>query len=69
MIRPVLLALAAVVLAGPGCASDRPWKVSPGDEQRFRASTRACEILTDDPDGFEKCMRRRGWRREYPLGL
>jgi hypothetical protein len=43
--------------------------VKSGEERRFGQSRKACEMLTDAPEGFEKCMKRRGWRREYPFGL
>jgi hypothetical protein len=64
--RPVALAL---VLALGACSSDRPWKVSPERERRFLEAEKACRQLTDDEKAFEKCMKRRGFRREYPGGL
>jgi len=62
------LALAAA-LALAACAGPRPWKVTPEKERRFRQSVEACELLTDDPGAFETCMKRRGWRHEWPFGL
>ena len=58
------------LLLSLGCQSTaRPWKVAPEKERQFGESRKACEMLTDDPEGFEKCMNRRGWRREYPGGF
>ena len=60
----------AVLLALVACQStSRPWKVDLEDERRFGQAREACEVLTDDAEGFEKCMRRRGFRREYPGGF
>jgi hypothetical protein len=61
-------ALAALAFAA-ACASDRPWKVDPEEQRHFDQSREACETLTDDPAAFEKCMERRGWRRERVFGL
>lgn len=58
-----------LVAAAGGCSSDRPWKVPPEKERRFLQAEQACRKLTDDADAFEKCMKRRGFRREYPGGL
>ncbi len=61
----------SILVAGlvVGCASDRPWKVNASDERRYGESVEACRALTDDAAGFVKCMKRRGWRREYPGGF
>ena len=63
---PLSFAVLALALA---CSSSRPWKVTPENERRFGQATDACMKLTDTPDGFEKCMKRRGFRREYPFGF
>ena len=40
------------------------------DQARFEETTRICRLLTDDkagelaPERFEKCMKRRGWKRQ-----
>jgi len=40
------------------------------DEARFQETTRICRLLTDDragelvPERFDKCMKRRGWKRQ-----
>ncbi|MBW2234920.1 MAG: hypothetical protein JRG85_05910, partial [Deltaproteobacteria bacterium] len=47
----------------------RPWKVAPKDERRFYQAQKACEQLTDTPKQYESCLKRRGFRRQYPLGL
>jgi hypothetical protein len=60
--------LAALALAA-ACASDRPWKVDPEEQRHFDQSRAACETLTDEPAAFDRCMERRGWRREWILGL
>lgn len=68
--RPVALGLLLVLVIGSACQSrSRPWKVKPENERRYGETREACEILTDDDDALEKCMRRRGWRREYPGGF
>ena len=65
-----LLAVAPLVALAVACASEpRPWKVKPKDERRFYQAERACEKLTDDARQYENCMKRRGFRREYPFGL
>ena len=71
MRRLAALVVCALALGGPasGCSSDRPWKVPPERERRFLQAEKACKQLTDDAAGFEKCMKRRGFRREYPGGL
>jgi hypothetical protein len=63
--------LAWVALVGLGCAgSQAPWDVGPMDEARFQETTRICRLLTDDragelvPESFDKCMKRRGWKRQ-----
>jgi hypothetical protein len=44
--------------------------VAKGEEARFEETVRVCRLLTDDdagelaPERFEKCMKRRGWRRQ-----
>jgi hypothetical protein len=52
-----------------GCSSGRPWKVPPERERRFLEAEKACKKLTDDTPAFEKCLKRRGFRREYPGGF
>ena len=43
------------------------------DQARFEETTRICRLLTDDkagelaPERFEKCMKRRGWKRQNLL--
>jgi hypothetical protein len=61
--------LLLLALCGAGCASERPWKVAPDEQRHFDQSREACEQLTDEPAGFERCMQRRGWRREWVFGL
>ena len=58
-------------LVGVSCAgSQAPWSVKAEDQRRFQETTRVCRLLTDDrggelaPEKFEKCMKRRGWRRQ-----
>ena len=40
------------------------------EQARFQETTRVCRLLTDDsagelvPERFEKCMKRRGWKRQ-----
>jgi hypothetical protein len=69
-VRPLALVLLLLLVIGSACQSRaRPWKVKSENERRYGDTREACEILTDDDDGFEKCMRRRGWRREYPGGF
>jgi hypothetical protein len=53
------------------CAGSQvPWDVAAEDQDRFREASRICRLLTDDsagelvPERFEKCMKRRGWRRQ-----
>jgi hypothetical protein len=65
---------ASVLLVGPGCAgSQAPWDVDAMDQARFEETTRICRLLTDDksgelaPERFEKCMKRRGWKRQNLL--
>jgi hypothetical protein len=62
---------ASVLLVGLGCAgSQAPWDVDATDQARFEETTRICRLLTDDgagelaPERFEKCMKRRGWKRQ-----
>ena len=62
---------AATVLVGVSCAgSQAPWDVDARDQARFEETTRICRVLTDDsagelvPESFEKCMTRRGWKRQ-----
>jgi hypothetical protein len=43
--------------------------VAPKDERRFYQAQQACEQLTDTPEQYESCIERRGFRRQYPLGL
>ncbi len=71
MIRHVLVLALAFSLAGlaVGCSTNRPWKVPPERERRFLDAEKACQKLTDDATAFEKCMKRRGFRREYPGGF
>jgi hypothetical protein len=66
--------VASAVLFTVSCAgSQAPWDVAPKDQGRFQEVTRVCRLLTDDsagelmPDRFEKCMKRRGWKRQGPL--
>jgi hypothetical protein len=61
-------------LVGASCAgSQTPWSVKAADQARFEQTTRVCRLLTDDsggelaPEKFEKCMKRRGWRRQNLL--
>jgi hypothetical protein len=61
--------LVAIPLLAVGCASERPWKVDPEQQRHFDQSQDACQKLTDEPAGFERCMKRRGWRREWIFGL
>lgn len=68
MLRAASIVLALGLLA-PGCASQRPWKVPPQRERRFQEAEQACRKLTDDAHAFDKCMKRRGFRREYPGGF
>ena len=64
------VAVAALLALGLGCASQpRPWKVAPKDERRFYQAQKACDQLTDTPEQYERCLKRRGFRREYPFGL
>jgi hypothetical protein len=63
--------LTSLALLGPGCAgSQAPWDVGPLDQARFQESSRVCRLLTDDrggelnPERFEVCMKRRGWKRQ-----
>jgi hypothetical protein len=67
--RARILLLAGALAAATGCAGDRAWKVAPEAQHRFDQSRDACEKLTDEPDAFDKCLRRRGWRRERAFGL
>ena len=65
-----LLAVAPLMGLMLACASQpRPWKVAPKDERRFHQAQQACEQLTDTPQQYESCLKRRGFRRQYPLGL
>jgi len=65
-----LLAVALLLGLVLACASQpRPWKVAPKDERRFYQAQKACEQLTDTPEQYESCLKRRDFRREYPLGL
>ena len=66
--------VASIVLVGIGCAgSQAPWDVDAQDQIRFEETTRICRLLTDekagelDPERFEKCMKRRGWKRQCLL--
>jgi hypothetical protein len=59
------------VLVSVGCAgSQAPWDVDARDQARFEETSRICRLLTDDsagelvPESFEKCMTRRGWKRQ-----
>ncbi len=66
--RPLVFGLVSAVLLA--CASEpRPWKVTPSNERLYHQSHDACTKLTDDPDAYEKCMERRGLRREWIFGL
>jgi hypothetical protein len=63
--------VASAVLLGPSCGGRQaPWDVATGDQARFEETVRVCRLLTDDdagelaPERFEKCMKRRGWRRQ-----
>lgn len=67
--RPAALLVLSLWGFAFGCSSDRPWKVPPERERRFLEAEKACEKLTDDAAAFEKCMKRRGFRREYPGGF
>ena len=65
------VSVASVVLVCLGCAgSQAPWDVDPMEQARFQETTRVCRLLTDDsagelvPEHFEKCMKRRGWKRQ-----
>ena len=66
----VVLVASAVLLTVSCAGSQAPWDVDPNDQRRFREATRVCRLLTDDgagelmPDRFEKCMKRRGWKRQ-----
>jgi hypothetical protein len=69
--RFATVSVVGVLLFGPGCAgSDAPWDVSPKNYARFQETTRVCRMLTDEsggelaPERFEKCMKRRGWKRQ-----
>ena len=65
-----LLAVAPLLGLALACASQpRPWKVAPKDERCLYQAQKACEQLTDTPAQYESCLKRRGFRREYPLGL
>jgi hypothetical protein len=65
-----LIAIAPLLGLFLACASSpRPWKVAPKDERRFYQAQKACEQLTDTPEQYESCIERRGFRRQYPLGL
>jgi hypothetical protein len=63
--------VAGAVLVSVSCAgSQAPWDVAAEDQGRFREASRNCRLLTDDsagelvPDRFDKCMKRRGWKRQ-----
>ena len=63
--------IGSAVLVTASCAgSQTPWSVKAEDQARFEETTRVCRMLTDDssgelaPEKFEKCMKRRGWRRQ-----
>jgi hypothetical protein len=65
------VSVASVLLVALGCAgSQAPWDVAARDQARFEETTRICRLLTDDgagelvPERFEKCMKRRGWKRQ-----
>ena len=69
--RVATVSVASVLLVGLGCAGSRaPWDVDARDQARFEETTRICRLLTDDgagelaPERFEKCMKRRGWKRQ-----
>lgn len=63
LLRPVLACAFAALLAG--CASDTAaWVVPSGSQERFERAKEACEMLTDGPEAFDRCLKRRGWRRE-----
>lgn len=65
--------LAAVLFASSCAGSQAPWDVAAGDEARFQETSRICRLLTDDsagelvPERFDKCMARRGWKRQGPI--
>jgi hypothetical protein len=65
------VSVASVLLVWLGCAgSEAPWDVGALEQGRFEETTRICRLLTDDgagelvPERFEKCMKRRGWKRQ-----
>lgn len=65
------IAIAWIALFGAACAGGQaPWDVAEADRARFQETTRICRLLTDDrggelvPDRFERCMKRRGWKRQ-----
>jgi hypothetical protein len=66
--------LLATALCVASCAGGQaPWDVDTGEEARFQETFRICRLLTDDsagelvPERFDKCMARRGWKRQGPL--
>jgi len=66
------VAVAAVI--GLCCAgSQAPWDVDTDEQARFQETSRVCRLLTDDsagelvPERFDKCMKRRGWKRQGPI--
>lgn len=67
--RPLAVLLAAAGL-GVACAGDAPpWDVRPSERPRFEEVRRLCHALTDEdghtrPQAFERCMERRGFRRQ-----
>jgi hypothetical protein len=63
--------LVSSLVVGPGCAgSQAPWDVDELEQARFHETTEICRLLTDDkageldPEAFERCMKRRGWKRQ-----
>jgi hypothetical protein len=65
-------AAATVVIVG--CAgSQAPWDVEADQRDRFQETSRVCRLLTDDssgspvPESFDRCMKRRGWKRQGPI--
>jgi hypothetical protein len=62
------------VLVSASCAGGQAqWSVKAENQARFEETTRVCHLLTDEsggelsPEKFEKCMKRRGWRRQNLL--
>lgn len=66
--------IAAAAAVGLCCAgSQAPWDVDADEQARFQETSRVCRLLTDDsagelvPERFDKCMKRRGWKRQGPI--